>query len=230
MRIYIKKKHMKYALILLGAVLVLLALLKLVSWWDSKQGLVDPGSIVTTVPPTETPEPGPDISVREPSEEEKEALSDGNLTKDQLVQDLVEDAVVQPPATEGSSDSRPVQTEYERQMAEIIAKVYVLRDEYVMTLDSMYAEAEPALADLVNKEGSEEEIASLISSYLTKASELEAQCDGQIDVIVTQMEQLIQANDGDMSPVDTLIETYATEKATKKAWYISRLEEKGLIS
>ena len=41
MRVYLNKKHIKHVLILLAALLVCLLLLKLVAWWDRKQGIVD---------------------------------------------------------------------------------------------------------------------------------------------------------------------------------------------
>ena len=50
-----------------------------------------------------------------------------------------------------------------------------------------------------------------------------------MDAIIAQMETLIQANNGDMSLTDTVFNTYVNEKSLKKAWYMSRLQEKGLI-
>lgn len=243
MRVYLKKKHIKYVLIILAAILVFLALLKLVSWWDSKQGLVDTEGNQTS---SDMLSKLPDISVREPTDEERESLAKGELTKEELIQDLVDDAVVHLPNEEqekepttsndgqedgnqGSPPSQPIQTEYERRMAEIMAEVYVLRDEYIITLETMYSEAEAALSKLVNK-ADNEETASLVSYYLTKANDLELQCDEKIDIIVDEMKKLIKENNGDMGLVDNVIKTYATEKATKKAWYINHLKEKGLIS
>lgn len=234
---------MKTILIVVTAAAAIFLLLKLVSLWDSSRGTVDPETVRPAVPPHETQTQAPDISVREPTEEEREGLADGSLTKEDLVQDLVDDAVVQPPsdpetpppdqdtpAEQPAPPSQPVQTEYERRLAELIAEAYVLREEYIVTLDRLYAEAETALAACMEQENAEDETASLVSSYLTTATELELQCDGQIDTIVAEMETLIRDNHGDMRLVDSLVETYVTEKAAKKAWYLERLEEKGLIS
>ena len=121
-------------------------------------------------------------------------------------------------------------TDYERKIAEIIADAYILKGEYVLALEAMYSEAEAALSSLSDGENNDAAVAALVSDYLSRASSLERQCDSRIDTIVFELEQLIRAHGGDSQLVDTLIETYANEKATKKAWYISRLEEKGLIS
>ena len=70
---------------------------------------------------------------------------------------------------------------------------------------------------------------NLAGSYLDRANALEAQCDSQMDEIVTAMESLIRANGGDMALVDKVVYTYANEKSLKKAWYMSELEQKGLV-
>lgn len=225
MRLYFNKRLLKVILAVVVAVIVLFILLQLVYIWDRSRGSVDTDAMQPSEPSSDTEIRAPDVSVREPTEQERENLADGSLSKDELIEDLVEDAVVTPPGE--NQTQQPVKSAYEVRMAEIIAEVYVLRDEYIVTLEHMYAEAEAALTQ---ESLTEEEFASVVSSYLTKAGELELQCDEQIDTIVAEMEQLIRDNGADPAPIDTLIETYATEKATKKAWYLKRLEEKGLIS
>ena len=138
-----------------------------------------------------------------------------------------------PSADTGQSDTDHTdseKTEYERKIDEIMGRANELRDEYVSKLETMYSDAEVSLTELVKKENSDDEVTALVSDYLTEATVLEQQCDAQFDEIVNELEQLIISNDGDRDPLNDLIETYITEKATKKAWYLDRLEEKGLIS
>ena len=159
-------------------------MLKLISIWDSKQG----------IPPTDS---SSTASADTASEE---------------------------------TDASTEKSEYDLRLDEIMADANALRDEYVVKLETMYTDAETSLTELVDNEGSDDDVASLVSEYLTEATVLEQQCDAKFDAIVNELEQLIKANDGDKGLLDDLIETYITEKATKKAWYIDRLEEKGLIS
>ena len=56
-----------------------------------------------------------------------------------------------------------------------------------------------------------------------------AACDRQMDEIITEMERILSANGGDMTLVDTVVETYASEKSLKKAWYMAELEKRGWI-
>ncbi len=244
MRVCFNRRAIKPIIVIVLAIVAVILVLKLVSLWDSKRGAVDVDKFQSTVP-AETETQSPDVLVREPTDEEREELANGNITKDELIQNLVYDAVVtlpdsttnngeseHPPGTdqeETHQTEKPAKSEYGQRIAEIIAEVYVLRDEYIIALEHMYSEAEASLTELVeaeNKEG----MAALVSSYLSRANELEVQCDEKIDAIVAEMKGLIEDNGGDMTPVDTIIETYINEKATKKAWYIERLKEKGLIS
>ena len=50
-----------------------------------------------------------------------------------------------------------------------------------------------------------------------------------MDEIVRAMEKLLRENEGDLGLVDTVVYTYANEKSLKKSWYLSKLEQKGLL-
>ena len=235
MRLRLHKNTKKAVLLVAGLLIISVSLLKVVSVWDNSYREVESNQITDTATQTDTGSIAPDVIVRDPSEIELKDLFSGALSREDLIQVLVREAVVKP-NTEQSSDSiekeqvqQPVKSDYERRMAELIAEAYILRDEYTMALENMYGEAEVTLTAYVNESRSGEEITSLIGSYLSRASAMEAECDGKIDGIVYEMNGLIEKNNGDMTLVDTLVETYVNEKATKQAWYISRLQEKGLI-
>lgn len=229
MRLRLHKHTIKAGLFILSIVVVSVLLLKMVSMWESNSYKEAESNQIsesaTDIEPT-----APDIIVREPDEIELKDLAAGILSRENLIQDLVKDAVAKPKDfPEKEQASQPVKSDYERRMAELIADAYVLRDEYTMALESMYAEAEGTLTAYVNESRTSEEINALVGSYLSRASAMEAACDGKIDGIVNEMNYLIEKNNGDITVVDTLVETYVNEKATKQAWYISRLQEKGLI-
>lgn len=229
MRLRLHKYTIKAAVLILSLVVVGILLLKMVSVWeDNSYREAESNQIsesATDIEPT-----APDIIVREPDEIELKDLAAGALSREDLILNLVKDAVAKPKDfVDEEKTSQPIKSDYERQMAELIADAYVLRDEYTIALESMYAEAEGALTAYVNESRTSDEINALIGSYLSRASAMEAACDGKIDGIVYEMNYLIEKNNGDTTVVDTLVETYVNEKATKQARYISRLQEKGLI-
>ena len=179
-----------------------------------------------------------DVTVRAPTEEEREALRDGSLSQEELIGRLTSESAA------GSSDSAPETAapeeqpaeqapaeppEYQKQLSALIAQVYVLREEYLAALDNMETSAKADYRALSDSQRTAEKLASLVSDYIGRATRLEKECDGKMDAIIAQMETLIQANNGDMSLTDTVFNTYVNEKSLKKAWYMSRLQEKGLI-
>ena len=179
-----------------------------------------------------------DVTVRAPTEEEREALRDGSLSQEELIGRLTGESAA------GSSDSAPETAapeeqpveqapveppEYQKQLSALIAQVYVLREKYLAALENMEVSAKADYRALSDSQRTAGKLASLVSDYLARATRLEKECDGKMDAIIAQMETLIQANNGDMSLTDTVFNTYVNEKSLKKAWYMSRLQEKGLI-
>ena len=73
------------------------------------------------------------------------------------------------------------------------------------------------------------QLAKMAKGYLSRANALEKECDGKMDEVIRAMETLIRDNNGDLTLVDTVVYTYANEKSLKKSWYMSKLEQKGLL-
>ena len=200
------------------------------------------------------------ITVRAPSEEEREALRDGSMTREELIERLMETPEAQisgtgsesegsqtpvegsaavektaepkampPVKTSEESENAEKQKKYENELSALIARVYILREEYIAALDGMEAAAKADYRALPSAQRTGTAMAALVSSYLAKATELEKQCDDRMDAIVAELRTLISENKGDMSLLDTVVYSYANEKSLRKAWYMSKLEEKGLI-
>ena len=104
----------------------------------------------------------PEIEVREVTEEELQALRDGTMTQEELIDRLLDpgeqsDSTVTPgmeetppgedakaPAetpTVPAEQPKPAEDPYQKELSAIIAKVYVLREDFTMALDNMYDEA-----------------------------------------------------------------------------------------
>ena len=195
-------------------------------------------------------EAAPEIVVREVTEEERQALRDGTMTQEELVERLQDvggqTATEQPSGNKAAetfaeakapaktedtpvSAQQPMESSYQKELSALIAKVYVLREEYTMALDDMYSSAKAEYIAMPTEQRTKSNLAKMASRYLDKATALEKECDQKMDIIVASMEKLIKENNGDMSLVDTVVYTYANEKTLKKSWYMSKLEEKGLV-
>ena len=189
----------------------------------------------------------PGVNIRDVTEEERQALREGSMTREELAESLLntgeakadDGAASQFPASDKDQPTvetaKPVQLpqaekeDVQAELSALVAKVYVLREEYTMALDDLYSAAKAEYKALSKDERTQKTMTDLAGSYIDRANALEVQCDGQMDEIVTAMETLIRDSGGDMTLVDQVVYAYANEKSLKKAWYLSKLEQKGLV-
>ena len=182
-----------------------------------------------------------EVTVGEISEEDRQAFRDGSMTQEQLVERLTnggegepreEPASTSRPESDGTpppESPKPAENTYQKELSALIARVYVLREEYTLALDTMYADAKAEYLALPAEKRTKTHLLKMARGYLSRASALEKECDGKMDEIVRAMEKLLRENDGDLGLVDTVVYTYANEKSLKKSWYLSKLEQKGLL-
>lgn len=194
----------------------------------------------------------PNVTIRDITQEEKDALRDGTLTQEELIEDLIEPVAKpevkpeqkpeQQPEIQQPQDEKPAVTpkpepqpedqtkaEYEKKLSAILAKVYVLREEFLLKLDDLQAEAIAEYRALPEKERSASKLTGLVGKYMSKGLDLEKQCDKKMDEILVELEVLIQENNGDTSLPQTVFDTYVEEKSLKKALYMEKLKKRGLV-
>ena len=132
-------------------------------------------------------------------------------------------------AAAGEKSEQSAESSYQKELSALIAKVYVLREEYTLALDTMYADAKAEYLALPAEKRTTTQLAKMAKGYLSRANALEKECDGKMDEVIRAMETLIRDNNGDLTLVDTVVYTYANEKSLKKSWYMAKLEQKGLL-
>lgn len=207
-----------------------------------------------------------DLSIRDLTQEEKDALRDGTLTQEELLEQLLKpgeeqsqpqpsepeqtepkqpepgttvkpeepkpDKPSQPQTPPGEEQAPPAEAEksdYETRLSALIAEVYVLREEFLMKLESLLAQAKAEYKALPAEERTKSKMVPLVADYMARGTALEEECDAKIIDIVVQIETLVKENNGDPKLAETILETYAEEKRIKKAWYMAELKEKGLV-
>ena len=193
----------------------------------------------------------PNVTIRDVTQEEKDALKDGTLTQEELIQSLIqsEPKPEQKPESEPPQDSQktpdapttepeqppkqeepePQKSDFETRLNELIAKVYVLREEFLIKLDQTQTAAIEDYKAIPADQRTTKKIASLVSGYLSKGLDMEKECDAQIEQIVVEMEALLKENGGDLSIAQTVYDTYVEEKSLKKAWYMAELKKRGMM-
>ena len=194
----------------------------------------------------------PDVTIRDITQEEKDALRDGTLTQEELIDSLIKPPEVakpeqkpqpepespkpqekpeQPPEQKPEEDPKPKPQEpdYEKELAALIAEVYVLREEFLIKLDNLQNEAIAAYKAIPSEERTTKTVASLVSGYMSRGLDMEKECDARIEAIVLKMETILQKSGGDLSIAQTVYDTYVEEKSLKKAWYMAELSKRGMI-
>ena len=64
---------------------------------------------------------------------------------------------------------------------------------------------------------------SLASKYIGLAGSLEANCDSQMEAILSRIQKHLKENGGDTSLVKEIRKVYENEKALKKSYYMSMM-------
>lgn len=101
---------------------------------------------------------------------------------------------------------------------DIIAQIYVLRSSYVGKLDSLVSQAWGEY-----RSGSISKT-DLISKYVGIGYGLEAECDGKMEALLSQLSDALSYQGEDMSVVETIRRTYQSEKSIKKAEMIAKYQ------
>lgn len=133
-----------------------------------------------------------------------------------------------PTPTQAPHEPTP-QEIYEAKLSELVAQVYVMREQYTAQLDAMVAQAKAEYRAMSESERTKSKLLSWASGYAAKATDLEHQCDAQMESILTEMTALIKENGGDLSLVKTMAYSYAEEKRIQKSIYIQELEKRGIM-
>ena len=167
-----------------------------------------------------------DITVRDLTEEESEALSKGDLTEEEAVKVLTgqETEKNQP---NGTVDTKPEEKPVSTVVSEAIAKLYIQKSIYLGKLDGIEASLKQQYIDIVksNKLYDEEKKNakySLIKQNVSKVSAWENECDSVVYGILDEITVALKNENEDTGIVKKLEEAYLNEKRLKKSYFINR--------
>lgn len=113
----------------------------------------------------------------------------------------------------------------EQRIKELVAKLYVLRAQYIDTLDKLIAQAKSEYLALPASERTSAGKQKVLLKYLGQASAMESSCDASVNELLAELSTLLQKTGGDMSLIDEIKKTYRQEKSLKKAAYISQFSK-----
>lgn len=114
---------------------------------------------------------------------------------------------------------------YEEKTAELVAKMYALKSQYLGQINGIVASMKAEYAALPKEQRTTSAKTSIANSYLGQISALEAQCDAQVNSVVSQLREVLAKSGKDTSLADSIIAAYNTEKETTKAAYINQYSD-----
>lgn len=175
-----------------------------------------------------------DFPMRELTEEERQALQNGEATVEQLAQLLAEGSAQEAPVQTGQPETAtpenngPEPGAGQKEWEAALARIYVLRESYTMELERMEAAAKAEYHALPENKRGVWTLSRLAAKYLAQAQKLEQDCDRQMDAAVAELEQIVRETGGDTELPQAVRRAYQEEKRLKKAEYLKKLKEKGL--
>ena len=185
-----------------------------------------------------------DITIRELTDEESKALSEGTITEEEIIDIIVGNTETPTPEPSKKPDPNhgvnpsdrpavtPMPTPDEKELAkqkvaELIAKLYVQKSKYLGQIDAIEAEVRSIFINSNNlNKITEDEIQSqkkkFLTEYLPKVAAWEKECDAIVGGIISEIRTALKESGQDTTIADTLDEAYKNEKKSKKAYFINR--------
>lgn len=104
----------------------------------------------------------------------------------------------------------------------IIAKIYLLRAEYLNALSNLEGEARSAASSIAPKDRTTSKKLELVERFTSKGASLEGQCDAKMEKLLTELKVALEKSGGDMSVISQIRSVYASEKQLKKSELFSK--------
>ena len=127
----------------------------------------------------------------------------------------------QPGTTSPIGTAKLSEEEYNKKVAELVAKIYVIKANFTSTLSAFESNIIASYKALPKEQHTTATKAKIVSDNMGYVTGLEAQCDAQIKAVTDELSALMKENGKDTSLVDAINSAYQSEKELKKAYYIS---------
>lgn len=190
----------------------------------------------------------PEVTINPLTEDQRQKLSSGEITEEEAIVMMLGETEEKggENAGEGAGESTgeavgpelkpadepaveepvaavedPEIAQKKQRIAELVARVWVLRDSFGGRLENIKANAIADYTALPDKERTSSAKSKLVLRCIDEASALESQCDSEMDTILAELTTLLQETGGDPGIADEVKAAYANEKAAKKAYYIN---------
>lgn len=173
----------------------------------------------------------PELEITPLDDETKQKLQEGTLSEEEVAEILTQTSKpkenkpqrqTQPKPEKNTTKPKKDVAEANEEIAQLVARVYVLQADFLGKLANIEARARAELHALPKAEQTKERKVAIGKSYVGEMSKLESQCDGEISAIVSKVRKLLSESGQKTTLADTIQSTYEREKSLKKAYYMNR--------
>ena len=120
------------------------------------------------------------------------------------------------------TQSAETQKDNSQRASECVARMYVLKSNFETRLTALFEQAKSEYISIPGK-GSRELRLSVLKNYYSKISDLESECDAQVNVVLSELDAILKESGEDRSIVQKIRQSYNDEKSLKKAYYLNML-------
>lgn len=112
-------------------------------------------------------------------------------------------------------------SDVDKRVAELVTKMYVLKSEYTGAVEGVVASMKAEYSNLPADQRNKSSKVAIAERHMGDINAMEAQCDAQVNSVVTELRKLLKDNGRDTALADAIVTSYDTEKANTKAYYLS---------
>lgn len=171
------------------------------------------------------------VTVRDLTDEEKAALRDQSLSREELIAQITTPAETVPDSSSqippdasapGGAPAVSPQPDPDREaLSRLIAEVYLMKEEYNVWLENMNQAAIDEYVALPEEKQTPEAKYSIGMRYMNLALDEEKVCDARMASLESSIRELLKKLGEDTSLADEIHAAYLEEKALKKAYYLN---------
>lgn len=176
------------------------------------------------------------------SEEDAKKMADGELTEEEAVNLIL--GKTEPEQSSPTEEQQPTQStvennqqtteevveeendEVEEKIGELVAKIYILKARYNDMIEKENYNVASDFYSLPKEEQTKERKYQMGLTFMNNLISLQKRCDGEMEVILSELAELLKNNDMSTELVDEIRKSYEEEKKSKKAYFVNKYTAK----
>jgi len=161
--------------------------------------------------------------------------NENKVTKPPAQQSPTMDEAIQSPSSglsqQGSSqqgtdktgtETPAAQNPYNEKIASLVARMYVLKSQFSGKIDGIVSSMKAEYNALPERQQNVSARSEIATRYMGQISSLEAQCDAQVNSVITELRTALTESGQSMTLADSVLSAYQNEKEITKAYYVNR--------